>query len=54
MVTSGGSCWHCNEPTTTKPGEGSKAWRLMVKRGRDGKDGLNAPTVPVVKINGAG
>jgi hypothetical protein len=39
LVTYGGSSWHCNEPTTTKPGDGSKAWTLMVKRGRDGKDG---------------
>lgn len=38
LVTFGGSSWHCNEATTTKPGDGSKAWTLMVKRGRDGKD----------------
>lgn len=38
-VTWAGSEWHCNEPTTTKPGDGSKAWTLKVKRGRDGKDG---------------
>lgn len=38
LVTYAGSTWHCNEPTTTKPGDGSKAWVLMVKRGRDGKD----------------
>jgi hypothetical protein len=38
LVTWGGSMWHCNEPTETKPGEGSKAWTLSVKRGRDGKD----------------
>lgn len=38
-TTWGGSEWHCNEPTTTKPGEGSKSWTLKVKRGRDGKDG---------------
>lgn len=41
-VTWGGSLWHCDEPTSDKPGEpGSKGWRLAVKRGRDGKDGLN-------------
>lgn len=39
LVTWGGSSWHCNETTTSKPGEGAKAWTLMVKRGRDGKDG---------------
>lgn len=37
-VTWGGSEWHCNEPTSDKPGEGSKAWTLCTKRGRDGKD----------------
>jgi len=31
-----GSLWHCDEPTTEKPGEGSKAWKLVAKRGRDG------------------
>jgi hypothetical protein len=40
-VTWGGSVWFAQEPTTEKPGEGSKAWRLAVKRGRDGKDGVN-------------
>lgn len=38
LVTWGGSSWHCNEATTTRPGEGAHAWTLMVKRGRDGKD----------------
>lgn len=38
-VTWAGSEWHCNEPTTSQPGDGSKAWTLKVKRGRDGKDG---------------
>lgn len=41
-VTWGGSLWHCDSATNDKPGEqGSKGWRLAVKRGRDGKDGLN-------------
>lgn len=51
-ATWGGSEWHCNETTTTKPGEGSKAWTLKVKRGRDGKDGLDAPSLPVVSVGG--
>lgn len=38
-VTWAGSLWHCNEPTTDKPGEGHKAWTLAAKKGRDGKDG---------------
>lgn len=50
-VSWGGSAWHCNEPTTTKPGDGSKAWTLCVKRGRDGKDGVDAPgALPAVKV----
>lgn len=41
-ATWGGSLWHCDEPTSDKPGEvGSKGWRLAVKKGRDGKDGTN-------------
>ncbi|WP_122523591.1 phage portal protein [Pseudomonas viridiflava] len=39
-VTWAGSLWHCDEPTSDKPGElNSKGWRLAVKKGRDGKDG---------------
>ena len=52
LATWGGSAWHCNEPTTSKPGEGSQAWTLMIKRGRDGKDGKDAEVVPVVSLSG--
>jgi hypothetical protein len=45
-VTWAGSEWHCLATTTTKPGEGSKAWTLKVKRGRDGKDGQDGPSGP--------
>jgi integrin beta 3 len=45
-VTWSGSEWHCHTPTTTKPGDGSKAWTLKVKRGRDGKDGKDGPPGP--------
>jgi hypothetical protein len=38
-VTFGGSLWHCNEPTSVKPGDGEKAWTLAAKRGRDGNPG---------------
>jgi hypothetical protein len=38
VVTWAGMAWHANEPTMEAPGERSKAWTLMVKRGRDGKD----------------
>lgn len=37
-VTWGGSLYHCNETTREKPGSGSKAWTLAVKRGTDGRD----------------
>jgi len=43
-VTWGGALFHCNGPEAEgealgKPVEGSKAWTLAVKRGRDGKAG---------------
>ena len=39
VVTWDGSAWHANEPTEiAKPGDGSKAWQLIVKHGRDGRD----------------
>jgi hypothetical protein len=43
VVTWAGSTWHANDVTDAKPGEGSKAWTLIVKRGRDGKDGATGP-----------
>ena len=45
-VTWAGSEWHCHAATTTKPGDGSKAWTLKVKRGRDGKDGKDGGPGP--------
>lgn len=36
MVTFGGSTWHCNNPTTEKPGVNGD-WTLAVKHGRDAK-----------------
>ncbi len=50
MTTWGGSMWHCNTLTTSKPGEGNKDWTLMVKRGRDGRDGKDAGPLPVVGL----
>ena len=38
LVTWGGSTWICRMPTGAKPGE-HPAWQLIVKRGRDGRDG---------------
>lgn len=37
IVTYAGGAWHCNTATDTRPGDGSAAWTLMVKRGRDAK-----------------
>lgn len=39
LVTLDDSIWHANTSTRAKPGNGSKAWTLAVKRGADGKDG---------------
>jgi hypothetical protein len=50
VTTWAGSTWHANKETSAKPGEGSKDWTLIVKRGRDGKDGKDADgPLPVVK-----
>jgi hypothetical protein len=38
-VTWDGSMWHCEAPTSAKPGT-SDDWKLATKRGRDGRDGL--------------
>jgi hypothetical protein len=43
-VTQSGSLWHCNRPTTDKPGT-SDAWTLCAKAGRDGKD-INVARLP--------
>jgi len=39
LVNWGGSTWICKACTPGKPGEGATGWQLMVKRGRDGRDG---------------
>jgi hypothetical protein len=44
-VTLNGSMYHCNAPTTARPGDGSADWTLSVKHGRDGRSGRDmAPT----------
>jgi hypothetical protein len=37
LVTDHGSLFYCNRTTTGRPGH-SPDWKLMVKRGQDGKD----------------
>jgi integrin beta 3 len=58
VVTWGGSAYVCTEPTKEKPEtrEGDAAWKLAVKRGRDGKDfaGPSERKAGPVKSNGAG
>jgi hypothetical protein len=50
-VTYGGHLWHCREETVTPPGDASKVWQMAVRKGRDGKDGRDAPQpTPVVSV----
>lgn len=43
VVTWNGSAWHANEAIGLQiPGDGSGAWTLIVKHGRDGRDGKGA------------
>jgi hypothetical protein len=48
-VTWGGSVWHCERPTMSKP-DNSNDWKLAVKQGRDGTNGKDAPSLPVVSV----
>jgi hypothetical protein len=50
VVTWGGSLFIAQRATSAKPGEqgeASRAWRLAVKRGGDGKQGPSGPTGPM-------
>ncbi len=49
-VTFGGSLWHCDKATTSKPGDGSGDWTLCAKKGRDGKDGIVKEVGPPAPI----
>lgn len=49
VVTWSGSAWHCQAKTADKPGT-SAAWRLMVKRGADGKDAGSQPSGPSATV----
>lgn len=35
LITSGGSLWHCNRETVSRPGDSGNDWTLCVKRGKD-------------------
>jgi hypothetical protein len=49
VVTWDGHLWHCDAPTTDAPGQESKAWKLIVRRGRDAPraEPQNVATGPV-------
>lgn len=48
FVTWGGSGWIAKDASfNEKPGEGSKAWQLFTKRGRDGRDGKDGSPGPI-------
>lgn len=48
VVGYGGSAWIATRDTEEKPDMGAKDWRLLVKKGRDGKDGVvRGPQGPV-------
>lgn len=51
VATWSGCSWHCEKTTSDKPGT-SDAWKMMVKSGRDGKDGklVAPPAKETVKI----
>lgn len=48
-VTWGGSFWTAQDDTSEKP-DGSKYWRLAVKKGRDGKDFAGPQPKPSEKV----
>jgi hypothetical protein len=48
-VTWGGSFWICQEETAEKPDSG-KGFRLAVKKGRDGRDGVMKEAKPVEPV----
>ena len=37
FATFGGSLWHANEETVSRPGSGDGNWTLVAKRGRDAR-----------------
>lgn len=48
MTSFGGSIWHCDEATMEKP-ESTRAWKLAVKKGRDGREPARMAEKGVVK-----
>ena len=50
IVTDRGSAWIAKRATCQRPGEDNDDWRLMVKRGRDGRDAKGAAR-PIGRID---
>lgn len=48
-VTWDGHFWIAQQDTTDQPGEGSKAWRLAVRRGKQGKEGKPGKDAPALR-----
>lgn len=48
MITFGGNVWHCDEATSEKP-ETTRAWKLAVKKGRDGREPARMAEKGIVK-----
>ena len=40
LATHSGSLWYTDRETKAKPGASGESWRLVAKRGRDGRDAL--------------
>jgi hypothetical protein len=48
LCTFDGSMWHCNVETTQRPGTGPD-WTLAIKRGQNGRDGVDAHRRPTMQ-----
>lgn len=55
IVTHDGNAWIAQRDTKTKPCRESADWRMLARRGRDGRDGIDAKPAPgPVKLKGDG
>jgi hypothetical protein len=55
IVTHDGNAWIAQRDTKAKPCRESEDWRMLARRGRDGRDGIDAKPAPgPVKLKGSG
>lgn len=55
IVTHDGNAWIAQRDTKAKPCRESEDWRMLARRGRDGRDGIDAKPAPgPVKLKGGG